>query len=44
MLFVRKTLEKVEIPLAAAAAEFPPPIFVVAATVFVFLCFYDTLL
>jgi hypothetical protein len=30
-------LEKVEIPLAVIPTEFPPPIFVVAASVFMFL-------
>ena len=39
-----KTLEKVEIPPAAAPAEFPPPIFAAAASVFVFRCFYGALL
>jgi hypothetical protein len=34
-----KTLEQVEMPPAAAPVEFPLPIFYVAASVFVFLCF-----
>jgi hypothetical protein len=36
MVMMRKTLEKVEIPPAATPAEFPPPIFAAAASVFVF--------
>ena len=39
MVMMRKTLEKVEIPPTAAPAEFPPPIFAAAASVFVFRCF-----
>jgi hypothetical protein len=38
MVMMMKTLKKVEIPLVAAPAEFPHPIFAVAASVFVFRC------
>jgi hypothetical protein len=44
MFLMRKTLEKVEIPPAAAPAEFPPPIFPAIGSIFVFRCFYDALL
>jgi hypothetical protein len=44
MVLMWKTFEKVEIPPAVAQAEFPHPIFVVAASVFVFRCFCGALL
>jgi hypothetical protein len=44
MVIMRKTLEKVEIHSAVIPAEFPPPIFDVATSVFVFLCFCGALL
>jgi hypothetical protein len=44
MVLMRKMLEKVAIPPAAAPTEFPPPIFSDAASVFVFLCFCGALL
>lgn len=44
MVLMRKTLEKVEIPPTAAPAEFPPPIFAIAASVFAFLSFCGALL
>jgi hypothetical protein len=36
MVLMRKTLEKVENPAAAAPTEFPPSIFIVDASLFVF--------
>jgi hypothetical protein len=44
MVMMRKMLEKVEIPPAAAPTEFPPPIFAAAASIFVFLYFCGALL
>ena len=44
MVMMMKTLERVEIPPAVIPAEFPPPIFSAAASVLVFLSFYDALL
>lgn len=45
MVVMRKMFEKVEIPpLEAAPAEFTPPIFAIAASVFIFLCFHSALL
>jgi hypothetical protein len=44
MVLMWKTLEKVEIPPAAAPMKFPPRIVLVAASIFVFRCFYGTLL
>jgi hypothetical protein len=44
MVMMMKTFEKVEILPAMAPVEFPSPIFIVAAFVFVFRCFCGALL
>ena len=44
MVMMVEMLEKVEIPPAAAPAEFPPPIFAGSGSVLVFRCFCGALL